>query len=335
MATPKQSNFVRALRRLAESEGTLTPADINALSGATRNDLADFRSEWPRIAVERQRAIVTAMNEVAELSVHSDFTDLFLELLDAADEFVRAGAIDGLWENEVPSVAKRFVRMLMEDRSPIVRASAAEGLGHFLLRAEMGRMANPSSATMTEALLSRFNDLAEDFEVRRRALESVAYSSDERVHTAIGDAYEDDDREMRASAVFAMGRSADQSWDDIVVRELSSRDPAMRYEAATAAGELMIAEALPQLMDLVSDEDREVRESAVWALGQIGGSEARRVLEMVLEGDDESLHEAAEDALTELEFMAGETPFNMFDFDMPDIRNDDNGNGHLDQDEDE
>ncbi|MEP7200867.1 MAG: HEAT repeat domain-containing protein [Chloroflexota bacterium] len=328
MPTAQPSNFVRALRRMAAATDTPTPTDINALSGATRENLAEWRAEWPHVPPHRQHAIVQAMVEAAELSVHSDFSDVFIALLDESDEVVRARAIDGLWENETPTLARRWLRFVMEDKSALVRASAADGLGHFLLRAELGRQANPSAQTITDALLTRFNDPNEDDEVRRHALESVAYASDERVSDVIREAYDEGDETMRASAVFAMGRNADSEWNDIVVDELSSRDAAMRYEAAYAAGELMAVEALPQLIELVEDADHQVRESAVWALGQIGGREARRVLESVLAGDDEALHEAAEDALAELEFAAGEEPFSMFDFDA-----DVNGNGHVRDDE--
>jgi HEAT repeat protein len=321
---------MRALHRIAGSADAPTPPDINALSMPTRENIEEFKQEWPKIAPERQRAIVRAMNESAELSVQFEFTDLLIPLLDDPDEYVRAGAIDGLWENEIPSVGRRLVRLVMEDPSAQVRSAAADGLGHFLLRAEMGKLANPSSATITEALLTRLNDEDEDDEVRRRALESIAYSGDPRISEVIRQAYSDGDQSMRVSAVFAMGRSADTAWSDIVVRELRSKDAAMRYEAAFAAGELTVSEALPRLIELVQDEDLQVRESAVYALGQIGGREARRVLEMVLESDEEALHEAAEDAMAELEFAEGDTQFSLFDFEMPDGGN---GNGHVTDDE--
>lgn len=329
----KISRFVRTLRQLAGSSGEVSAAEINKLSGASSQDIADFRAEWPRITVERQRAIVNAMTEAAELSVHLDFTDLFIALLDDSDEYVRAGAVDGLWENELPKTARRLLRMLTEDPSVLVRSAAAEGLGHFLLRAEEGRLANPSAAAMTDALLARFRDPREDIDVRRHSLESVSFSSDERVRDAIGEAYDDDDQVMRVSAVFAMGRSDDQAWSETVLGELASQDPAMRYEAAYAAGELMLVDALPQLFEMVeTDADGEVRQSAIWALGQIGGNEARRVLEAVLEGGDESLQEAAEDALAELDFGEGIMPFNIFDFDADDASS---GNGHYHNDTDE
>ena len=330
MPKDSSSSFIRALRRMAEATDTPAATDINALSMPTRENITEFRAEWPKIAADRRRAIVEVMNELSEASVHSDFSDLFVPLLEDADEFVRAEAIDGLWESESSGVARRLLRLLNEDPAPLVRAAAAEGLGHFLLRSELGQQASPPAQAMTEALLARIDDPQEDEEVRRRALESVAYSSAERVHDVISEAYAKGDQLMRASAVYAMGRSADTSWGDIVLRELGSRDPAMRYEAAYAVGELSVVEALPRLTELVQDADRQVRESAVWSLGQLGGREARRVLESVLAGPDEALHEAATDALAELEFAQGVAPFNLFDFEVAETGN---GNGHIGEDD--
>ena len=43
---------------------------------------------------------------------------------------------------------------------------------------------------------------------------------------------------MRQSALFAMGRTADSRWAKVVLSELESHEPAMRFEAAQAAGEM-------------------------------------------------------------------------------------------------
>ncbi|MBI3733911.1 MAG: HEAT repeat domain-containing protein [Chloroflexi bacterium] len=312
----KLSVFRRSLQRLAQATGKIQPSEINRLSKPSKADLADFRAEWPSVPLERKRAILKAMNTAAEESIHTDFSDLFIALLDDGDERVRALSVDGLWENETPAVARRLVRMLMEDGSSLARAAAAEGLGHFVQLAEEGRLPSPSLLTIVEALFTRYDDLSEDQDVRRRALESVSFASDERLHGAIERAYADDEQALRISAVFAMGRSLDTAWSNTVIQELGNDEPAMRYEAAYAAGELIVVEALPPLIELVGDADSQVRQAAVWALGQIGGREAQRTLEAILEGDDEALHEAAEDALAELEFLAGETPFNMFEFEI-------------------
>src|SRR5258708_20575836 len=104
---------------------------------------------------------------------------------------------------------------------------------------------------------------------------------------------------MRASAVFAMGRSFDDKWAPTVLHELGSDEPQMRYEAARAVGELQLNDALPQLADMVADDDREIMEMAIWAFGEIGGDDARRLLEDVIERADESADGSIDHALEE------------------------------------
>jgi hypothetical protein len=155
-------------------------------------------------------------------------------------------------------------------------------------------------------------------EVRRRAVESIAYLSDERVREIIEAAYYDDDERMRVSAVFAMGRSADPLWSSIVLKELESPYPEMRYEAARACGELEISDAVPILANLVEDQDREVQEAAIWALGNIGGNEARRILESCYITGDDFLREAVEEALDQLELLSASfnIPFHELESDV-------------------
>jgi HEAT repeat protein len=108
---------------------------------------------------------------------------------------------------------------------------------------------------------------------------------------------------MRVSAVFAMGSSADEQWIDTVISELEAQSPAMRYEAARAAGELEARNAVPTLARLLDDPDTEVQGMAVWALGQIGGGRAKKLLNEIASGDDGSLAEAAVEALEEMTWM--------------------------------
>jgi HEAT repeat protein len=156
----------------------------------------------------------------------------------------------------------------------------------------------------------------EPLEVRRRAVESIAYSSDPDIPDMIRTAYASPDELMRISAVFAMGRSADDQWIETVISELEAQSPAMRYEAARAAGELEARNAISPLAHLLDDPDREVQEMAIWALGQIGGDRARALLSKLAKSDDAVLAEAADDALEELEWMEGlgrDLPLFVFD----------------------
>jgi hypothetical protein len=152
--------------------------------------------------------------------------------------------------------------------------------------------------------------------VQQRAVESIAYSGQAQVRDVIEVAYCDEEEKMRISAVFAMGRSADPLWREIVIAELDDPNPEMRYEAARACGELEASAALSALIDLIeADPDPEVQEMAICALGRIGGKEARRVLEACCESEDEGLSQAAEEALEELDFVGGHLDLLLFESD--------------------
>jgi len=107
---------------------------------------------------------------------------------------------------------------------------------------------------------------------------------------------------MKASALKAMGRSINKRWLPEVGKELTSAEPSLRYEAATAAGEMSADELTQPVIRLCDDTDREVVLAAIWALGQIGGPESSRALKALANSDDEALANAANEALTELAF---------------------------------
>ncbi len=129
----------------------------------------------------------------------------------------------------------------------------------------------------------------------------------------LAEAYDHFEEKMRISAVFGMGRSADERWISTVMQELFSVSPEMRYEAARACGELQARTAVPRLAELINDPDPEVQEAAIWALGQIGGDAARRLLEICYREGDQATRTAAEAALEELEFLHGQFDFPFYE----------------------
>jgi HEAT repeat protein len=110
-----------------------------------------------------------------------------------------------------------------------------------------------------------------------------------------------------------MGRSCDRRWRDIILEELQNRDPAMRYEAALAAGGLMLKGAVPLLSGLLDDADVQVRDASIWALGQIGGAQARQVLLSAYEGADEDTQAILEEALAEQALLEGQLEFMLYE----------------------
>lgn len=299
------ADFKSALKYLTSDKVSLASSLLFAFSDVTRPELQEFAETWQTLPPEKRRRVAAAMAELAEERIEADFTRIFRYLLDDQDPEVRVQAINGLWEEQDPLLIRYLIGALRSDPDAHVRAAAAEGLGHFVLLGETKRISASDGDEILTALLAVIRNIAEDQLVVRRAIESYAYVGDETARNIITLAYADDDPKMRATAVFAMGRSADPFWKRTAAQELFSPDPQMRFEAARAVGELEFKAAVPRLIELIQDPDREVSTAAVTSLGQIGGKDARRALIEIIQGEDEVAREIAQDALDELEFASG------------------------------
>lgn len=310
-----QASLQHTLLSLKDPDRRLESLALDALSDLNAQELARFRATWAELPEERRRSLVARLLEVAEERVDVSFCNIFTWLLADQDPWIRTQAIEGFWEEEDVRLVAPLTRLLREDDSPEVRAAAALALGHYVLLTELEEMEPALGDPLLEALLATVEGGDPSVEVRRRALESLAYSGLPAIPKLIQMAYEDDDDAMNVSAVFAMGRSADPRWRPFVLAELSSTNAAMRFEAARASGELEMSDAVFQLIDLLEESDVEIRNAAVWALGRIGGPEARRVLRACCASTDESLSDAAQEALDELEFFSGDDELPAFFFD--------------------
>jgi len=310
------SEFEELLKKLGDRQTPLSISSLYGLSHLTRAEAQLFQEVWSLVDAGRRQWILQSLVDIAEASFEVDFNPIFRLCLNDEDEVVRSRAIEGLWEDEDLTLAGLLVRLLRDDPSESVRAAAATSLGRFVLLGELEKIEAAPAMMVEDALLGAIYDPHETLEVRRRAVESIAYSGQAQVQDIIEMAYYDDEEKMSISAVFAMGRSADLLWREMVIAELDNPNPEMRYEAARACGELEASAALSALIDLIeADPDPEVQEMAIWALGRIGGKEARRVLEACCESEDEALRQTAEEALDELDFLGGHLGFLLFESD--------------------
>ena len=288
--------------QLTDESRSVRSLDLTDVSDLNREQIAEFRAGWDALRPARRLELVTAMVEQAEANIHLNFHAALRTCLLSEDPQVRRLAVEGLWEDERVSLVRPLAELLAHDPVTEVRAAAATSLGRFVLLGTLGDIAEEPAQEAEEALRSAWRRAGEQVAVRRRALEGLSCTDTPDVHKLISDAYYDDDALMRQSAVFAMGRSANPRWNKIVLAELSSRDAAMRFEAAQAAGEMDLRAAIKPLIQRLDDPDKDVCEAAALALGKIGGPTARRALENLLVGEDERLAAAAEDALEELTF---------------------------------
>lgn len=305
------------------------PTELKHLSGLLDEDIARFNTIWVKLALETRKKLSQTLMHLAEANFEMDFSAIFRLALTDPHDSIRAIALEGLIEDEDIRLISKFTRMLFEDESPLVRTKAAQALANFVLMGELQKLRPIPFEKVCSALTQAHTNPQEDLEVQRRALESLAYTNSEDVFSMITKAYAHEAERMRVSAVFAMGRSADKRWEDIVYKELRSVNPEMRYEATRACGELGLKKSVALLIELVEDVDIEVQLMALWSLGQIGGEHARRTLKTYENSDNEALSDAAKNAFKEFEFLHGD--FSSF-FGAPE---DFYGAGEIDWDDEE
>ena len=294
--------------RVIGTSARLARAELKGLSGLTPEQRDEFWGLWARIPTQRRVDIARAAAELTEDSVEYDFGELWYWLLDDADLRVRTQAVSGLWEDESRRVLRRFLFLLRNDPAEEVRTAVALGLSPFAYRSVLGEVDDDElESSIEQTLLDTIADRSQPVGVRRRALEGVGYFGNDTANGHIERAYNSQEQELRESALVAMGRSMNERWFPLIVRELASHTPALRYEAARAAGELGEdgQPLLGKLAPLLNDDDTEVALAAIWAFGQIGGAAAKRALQQLRQSSDDARSQAAEEALEELSLGEG------------------------------
>lgn len=294
------------LARMVRAGEELHLGDLLVLSGLSRAEEALVEAQWQSVPEQSRRRIIEALVEAADDVLELDLGRMLRIALRDPDEKVRTLAINGLWEDTQPDLIGPLVQILGREGGEELRAAAAQGLGIFVMMGELEELDTALSMRAEQVLLAVLSNPAEPVQVRCRALESIAFSSEAGLRQLLQDAYYSPEEEMRLSALRAMGRSADTHWRSMAMAELTSPEAEMRAEAARACGQLEARAALPQLLRLLADPEQDVRLAAIEALGNIGGRQARAALREIAadeEGEiDEAEIEAAEEALEEMLF---------------------------------
>ncbi len=290
----------KTIAEIGNCDKPLRSSRLIELSNLNSEELEFLERAWAVIEPKRRQQIINRLFELAEDNFELNFDSIFTSCLKDQDAEVRSKAIEGLGESEEASLINPLVNLLERDSSEEVQAVAAIALGKFAMLAELKKLRSCHTSKVCQALLAVIDDGNKPIEVRRRALEAAAPLSLLRVRKAIMEAYQSHNSKLRASAIYAMGRNCDRSWLPMLLNELGSADPEMRYEVAAACGELGEGEAVPYLIALINDPDVDVQVAAIQALGKIGGAEAKECLELCLNNPNEVIHQAAEQSLQEL-----------------------------------
>ena len=302
MTEPKTS-FQKALAELSDGPPHISRRSLQEFSDISPASLEALREAWPGIQPERKRLLLDGLQSLSEEDTLVSFDDVARALLTDPDAQVRMRALRLLDECHDLKLVPIFINMLTGDPEAGTRAEAAVALAKFVELGELEEIPEKSKRQVEDALLAKAN--SEDATlIRRNALEALGYSSRPEVVTLIESAFRRENPDWQASALFAMGRSFDERWEEYVLSRLLDENSIVRLAAVEAAGELRLASARTILFHVLEDEEEDdITSAAIWSLSQVGGEDVRIYLENLIdlaeEGEDV---EFLEEALDNLEF---------------------------------
>lgn len=299
-----------------DSESIISPEILYGLSDITPEEVQGFKGVWTGLSSPYKHKLLAALTEASEADFELIYRNIAFIGIKDESSLVRAAAIDLMWEDETTETMQLLLNIIEQDESPNVRARALVALGKFILLGEYEEIPASLAVEAQELAIRLHKSTAQPLEVRRRALEALSNSSNKAKDKLIRDAYHSSEHLLKVSSVFAMGRTCDDKWEEILLDELDSSDNEMVYEAVRACGEIQLSASVRQLGELILGDDREIQVMAIWSLGEIGGKHAMDILSSLQEHvDDEDLLEIVDEALDVASFsMTGA----MFDFDIDD-----------------
>ncbi len=302
MTIPNPIPFTKLIDALLDESTPFSPKYLNRLSDLDPVDKSLLADNWSKVSIRRRNALLEDMEEIHMADDLLCFEQVGRVALKDSEPGVRTRAIQILREYELVDLLPIFVEMSEHDPDVDVRAAATAALATYIYMGEVEDI-SPKKLQLVEACLLRLISGKDAMIVRRRALEALGFSSRKELVGLIEKAYASPDMDWLVSALFAMGRSANSRWKPQVLSMLTHENPSVRAEAASAAGELEIKTAVPQLLKLLRDSDIDVRMASIWSLSQIGGTGVRSALESLLEStDDDEEANQTENALENLDF---------------------------------
>jgi HEAT repeat protein len=241
--------------------------------------------------------LVEDLEQLTDSNTLLSFEPVFRLAIRDLDDQVRFFAIRAIEVFDTDDLIPQFLTILRDEPSEQLRAVTASVLGKYVYRGELDKISKDQQMEIENLLL----DVLESdgpLEVQRRALEAISFSSREEVRDQILKAYESDEDDWVASALFAMGRSYDHDFSDKVLEKLQHTSPKIRLEAVRACGELTIEDAVPIIIDLLNDLP-DIRGAAIWTLSQIGGEDVGPAIRELLDDEvtaeeEELIHQALE-----------------------------------------
>jgi HEAT repeat protein len=311
----KQIPFQQVTNALLDNNRPFPPHFLHRFSDIDTGDLNALRVIWLKIDPKRRTNLLGDLEELTETDTLVLFDGVAKMALDDPEASVRAVAIRLLWECDQTNLIPVFSQMMEKDADMVVRASAAAALCLFIYLGEMEMIPTALLRPLEDRLLTLLQRNDDDI-VRRRALESLGYSSREEVPLLIQTACDKESTEWLASALFAIARSADMRWEKQVMLMLDHPDEEVRLEAVRAAGQLGLESAREILLGIFAENvenSEDIRAAAIWSLSLIGGEGVENLFNRLSEeAEDDTESDYIDDALENLLFNQDISKFDAF-----------------------
>jgi len=305
------------IKDLLDINKPFTPEYLHFFSDISDNNLQQIKQIWSDIRQERKINLLSDLETLTEADTLVSFDHFGYFALQDNDPQIKSHAIRLLQECKDINLIEPFLDLLTTHENADVNAAAARALGKFVLLGELEEIPKKYSSVIKVTLLEEYRKPRED-RIRQRILESLGYLSDDEVKGIISNALKNDNKDWQLSAIFAISRSANEKWGNEVLEKIIDIDPDISLEAIKAAGELEIASAKEELIDILkfSSPDEEIYLQSIWALSKIGGNDIQDLFEEMLESREmEEETEMLELAIDNLTFTNGISSFDFFDED--------------------
>jgi HEAT repeat protein len=311
-----KTSFQKVIDELTGDKPEISRRSLQEFSDIDPASLRAVLEAWPQVKPDRKRILLDGLQSLSDEDTLVSFDDFARAMLNDADALVRARAIRLLDECDDVKLVSNFIRILTDDEDAETRAEAAMALGKFVEMGELDALPEQTKRRVEDALLDKANG-EDQLLVRRNALEALGFSSRPEVVTLIESSFRRENPDWQASALFAMGRSFDERWEEHVLSRMQDVNSLVRLAAVEAAGELRLASASTILFKVLEEEDEDdISSAAIWSLSQIGGEDARVYIQNLLDlaEEDEDV-EFLEEALDNLQFTDELNDFDLMSID--------------------
>jgi len=128
----KENTITEIIQALLDSEKAFPISLLYAFSNLEPRECAQLHEIWEQIPLQRRRALLDDLSEMAERDNLMLFEEVGRIALDDSDPQVNISAIDLLFQAEDTRLLPKFLSLLTENKSEDVRAAAANVLGPYV-----------------------------------------------------------------------------------------------------------------------------------------------------------------------------------------------------------